>query len=85
MKIIKAGKEQEKPEDRLYTGTCWNCGCEVECKKCELEYDREAWRDIPGTPTHIVVCPTKNCGVHIRMIPKMSNEYLFSIMNNIGG
>lgn len=69
MKIIKQGIPQQKPEDKLYTGSCYNCGCEVECKQSELQYYGEA--PYPGTFGSFVECPTNGCNTRIGMMPKI--------------
>jgi Rieske Fe-S protein len=54
MKIVKPGQLKS---ERVYTGTCTNCGCVVEFKEGEAEY-----RSYPRNESALVVkCPTPKC------------------------
>lgn len=55
MKIIKKGKP---PSEQVYRGTCYYCGCVVECTQAEVKSGGEDPRD--GYSYNYVKCPT--CG-----------------------
>ena len=63
MKIIKEGKLPEK--DTIYTGTCQNCGCEIECESHER---RGTW------PISVVHCPTDSCEGIAFVLPKAEDK-----------
>lgn len=55
MKIIKEGK---LPEQKIYSGTCHYCNCEVEAEKWEwsFTYDQREGNFLQ------IDCPTIGCG-----------------------
>jgi len=58
MKIIKKGKIP------TFTGKCRLCGCEIEAEY--KEFVSERYEGIEMT----TICPTKKCGLPIRLYPK---------------
>lgn len=63
MKIIKPGV-LPKPEKWVYTGTCTNCGCQVEAYKEELDFHSLSQ----------VSCPTEGCFTKIIMFVKIQER-----------
>lgn len=55
MKIIKKGS----PKAIVFRGSCFQCGCEVECEKSEVKRSESDGPNRPGS--EYVDCPTRGC------------------------
>lgn len=66
MKIIKQGR---KIPQALYTGTCSQCGCEVECGVHELQHNIGC--PYPGDSNSYVQCPMDGCYTEITVYCKL--------------
>ena len=62
MKIIRKGI---LPKDRLYNGTCNNCGCQVEAAEEEVTKHNLGDRYSGEFLEYYVLCPTQGCGRRI--------------------